>query len=201
MKIYDKLCAVCKGHQKHTSRLSSERLYIIDRTKSQMGEVEIHEQEPNLKGVEIGNPSKLEVYFDGFPKNAFKIKTGQYKRQCEGVLFPSQAETEEWLLFIETKYAPDIEHAQKLEAKYIEIATEQIQSVVSHFREKQIIASDKYVHAVISFPLIDDTFDSWAFASSGQSIDDILREHRIIIRCTNKATILNAKLLLLGTYN
>lgn len=198
MKIYDKICATCKGHNKCTSRHSSEKLYVIDRTKSGTGDVEIHEQEPDIKGVTIANPPCLEVYFDGFPKRAFKINNRESKKQCEGVLFPCQAETDEWMLFIETKYASDLEHAQKPQANYIETATIQIQSVVAHFRETGIIEPNKKVYAIISFPLIDDTFDSWAFTTPGQSVDDIRLNDGIIIRCTNKATIFSEKVLLLG---
>lgn len=139
MKIYDKLCTACKGHKGCTSQHSSEKLYVIDRTEDQSGKVEIHEQEPNLKGVEIKNPSKIAVYFDKFPKQAFKINNRKSKKQCEGAMFPCQAEADEWLLFVETKYAPDLEHAQKPQSNYISKATKQIISTAQHFREKGII--------------------------------------------------------------
>lgn len=198
MKLYDRLCTTCKGHDRHISQHHAEKLYVIDRTKSGKGGVEIHEQEPDLKGVAIANPTHIEVYFDKFPEQAFRIKSGKYKKQCEGTLFPCAAENEEWTLFIETKYAPDLEHAQKPQANYIQKATEQIVSTVEYFREKQIINLDKQVSAIVSFPLVDDTFDSWAFTAPGQSMDDIWNKYGIIIRCTNKATIFNEKLLLLG---
>lgn len=198
MKIYDKLCTSCKGHADCISRHATGKLYVIDRTKSGKGKVEIHEHEPDLKGVTISNPPRLEVYFDNFPERTFKINNRECKKQCEGVMFPCEAEKEEWALFIETKYVPDLEHAQKPEANYIEKATEQIVSTVEHFREKEIINNDKHVHAVISFPLIDGTFDSWAFTAPGRSIDDIRQNHGIIIRCTNQATIFNERIVLLG---
>lgn len=142
MKIYDKLCSACKGHIPCISRHAAGKLYIIDRTKSGKGKVEIHEHEPDLKGVTVSNPPRIEVYFDNFPERAFKINN----RECK----------------------------------------------------KQFIHNDKHVHAVVSFPLVDCTFDSWAFTAPGQSIDDIRQNHGIIIRCTNRATIFNEKVLLLG---
>ena len=198
MKIYDKLCSAATGHTSCISRHIARILYVIDRTTSGKGKVEIHEHEPDLKGVTVSNPPLIEVYFDNFPDRAFKINHRQCKKQCEGVMFPCEAEKDEWALFIETKYAPDLEHAQSPKADYIEKATRQILSVVEHFRKKGIIGRQKDVHAVVSFPLIDDTFDSWAFTAPGRSIDDIRRNHGIIIRCTNRATIFNERILLLG---
>lgn len=198
MKIYDKLRTTCKGHIPCISRHSAETLYVIDRTKSGKGKVEIHEHEPDLRGVTISNPLRIEVYFDNFPERAFKVNNRECKKQCEGMMFPCEAVKEEWTLFIETKYVPDIEHAQKPEANYIQKAIEQIISSVEHFREKEIIDKEKYVHAIVSFPLIVGTFDSWAFTAPGQSIDDLRQDHGIIIRCTNRATIFNEKQLLLG---
>lgn len=78
----------------------------------------------------------------------------------------------------------------------------QIKETVKYFRNKDIIPPDKIVYAIISFPNLVEEFSSWVFPiirqdGTEESILDILQNDRIIIRATNNAQIINAKLLLL----
>lgn len=183
--------------------IDGTKLYVVDRAQSENGDVEIlSEEDANLKAVCLENSRSIVVFFDGFKKNALPITTNQYSRQCECAILPLHADTDEWLLFIETKYAADKKHAQKKEADYPQKMVQQIKSTVQYFRNRHIISTDKIVHAIISFPNLMEEFDSWTFPlvnSDGteESVLDILRNDRIIIRATNHAIILNDTELLL----
>ena len=106
------------------------------------------------------------------------------------------------MLFIETKYAENLEKAQKKEADYPNKMVIQIKDTVRYFRNNGIISNDKVVYAIISFPNLVEEFGSWVFPiikedGTEESILDILLNDKIIIRATNNAQIINEKLLLL----
>lgn len=180
-------------------------LYIADWAKKNDGNVEISGAKSGLiNSVSLKNDLNIQLFFDGFKKNALPISRSKYSKQCECVLFPINCNTEEWVLFIETKYAENLEKAQKKEADYPNKMVIQIKDTVRYFRNNGIIPNDKVVYAIISFPNLVEEFGSWVFPiikedGTEESILDILLNDKIIIRATNNAQIINEKLLLLGS--
>ena len=79
---------------------------------------------------------------------------------------------------------------------------EQIKATVAYFRVRGILAADKVVRAVVSFPNLVQEFDSWVFPvrypdGTMETVMDILRNDRILIRATNRVTIRSDRDLLL----
>lgn len=168
-------------------------LYVVDWKDENGGGVEIYEEEPQRRFVQIKNPNAIDILFDGFAENALPIKKGQYCSQCECVLFPETANREEWVLFIEMKYARDEFKALDPRNRYPSKMVNQIIKTVDYFREKHILASDKTVNAIVSFPELQH-FNAW-FAND--AVEDALKNHRVIIRAINQATIVDDKNILL----
>lgn len=93
---------------------NASRLYIVDRADSTNGDVEIMKvEDATVKAVCLTNENNIEVFFDGFKKNALPITRSQYSKQCECVLLPREAATDEWMLFIEMKYAAKFGKSKK----------------------------------------------------------------------------------------
>lgn len=178
-------------------------LYIADWAKENDGNVEISgAKSGSINSVSLKNDRNIQIFFDGFKKNALPLNRSTYSKQCECVLFPINCDTKEWVLFIETKYAEDLERAQKKAAKYPNKMVTQIKDTVRYFRNNGIIPNNKVVYAIISFPNLVEEFGSWVFPiikedGTEESILDILLNDKIIIRATNNAQIINEQLLLL----
>ena len=139
-----------------------------------------------MRAVCVGNEKRVEVFFAGFGKNALKLTNSVYSKQCECVLFPTLCDPEKWVLFVETKYARDLQAAQK--------------ETVRYFRNKGIIDSDKIVQAVMSFPNLVGNFEQWVFPirqedGTMKTAMDILLQDKILVRATNKVTILGEKVI------
>lgn len=179
--------------------INTPHLYIVDWANENGGNVEISGTRFSaINAVHIENKPNISIFFDGFKKNALPITRSTYSKQCECVLLPICCDTEEWVLFIETKYAVDLKRAKKKEANYPYCMVKQIKETVKYFRDKGIISQDKIVHAIVSFPNLLDEFNSWAFPilhENGieESILDILINDKIIIRATNHARIISDK--------
>ena len=178
-------------------------LYIADWAKKNDGNVEISGAKSSLiNSVYLKNDLNIQLFFDGFKKNALPITRSTYSEQCECVLCPKNCDTKEWVLFIETKYAEDLVRAQKKATDYPNKMVRQIKKTVKYFRGHGIIPPDKIVYAIISFSNLVEEFGSWVFPiikedGTEESILDILLNDKIIIRATNNAQIINEKLLLL----
>lgn len=179
-------------------------LYIVDFAAIDDGNVEISGTISSaINAVHIDNKPNISIFFDGFKKNALPINHSTYSKQCECVLLPTHCDTEEWVLFIETKYAANLLKAQKKEANYPYRMVKQIKETVKYFREKKIISQDKIVHAIVSFPNLIQEFNSWVFPvlhenGTEESVLDILMNDRIIIRATNNARITSDKNIFLS---
>ncbi len=177
---------------KHTLTIHrSNDLYIVDYKDLNGGDVVLLETEPeDIKYVYLENPRGIEIYFDGFKDNALKISKGRYASQCECVTFPTQCADTDWILFVETKYANNLENAFQEVRGYPHKMVDQIIETVKFFRAKKIIPENKRVSAIVSFPNSVEEFNSTLFTRD-LSIDDILVNHNIIIRGTNSARIIS----------
>jgi hypothetical protein len=178
--------------------LGTKTLYVTDykdlRVAFGRSDVDISSNEiEGIKSVTISNENEVEVCFDGFPENALPLDTpGKQNKQCECVLFPNNCLGDYWILFIEMKYANDIIQAFRKENNYPHCMVNQVIETVRYFRNKNIIADNKKVNAIVSFPNLINEFNSTLF-KGGLSIEDILFEHRIKIRGTNSAIIKSEK--------
>lgn len=91
------------------------------------------------------------------------------------------------------KYARDEFKALDPRNRYPSKMVNQIIKTVDYFREKHILAPDKTVNAIVSFPELQH-FNAW-FAND--AVEDTLKNHRVIIRAINQATIVDDKNILL----
>ena len=198
----NRLLAQLPDHSAFTHTIDEPHLYIVDWKDYKNGKVEISGiEKPDIKAVHLINENRIEIFFDGFPENALPITKKRRSKQCECVIFPNNSNQEEWVLFIETKYAQNLSIAQNKRINYPYQMVQQIKATVAYFRMKKIIATDKIVHAIISFPNLIDNFNSWTFPiiheGQEESVLDILQNDKIIIRATNKAQIQDEKFIIL----
>lgn len=196
----DKIEAILPNHTLIFSE--SPDLYIVDYTDMKKGGVELLGYKPDdinavyLKNKPEGNPQDkrpIAIYFDGFKDNALPIRKGHYNSQCECIVFPASCKDTDWILFVETKYANNMALAFKKELGYPRKMVNQIIETVKYFRDKGIIATNRKVHAIVSFPNLIAAFNSFVFTEEGQSETDIFLNHKIIVRATNSATIISEK--------
>ena len=174
-------------------------LYIADYKNNNGGDVLLLGIEPtDIKYVKLSNSNQILVCFDGFKDNALPVKKGVQNQQCECVLFPDRCNDADWVLFVEAKYANDRAAAFREIRGYPNKMTTQIIETVKYFRDKGIIAPDRKVWAIVSFPNLVEEFDSTIFQGD-LSIQDILLTHKIIIRGTNAAKIISENLIKLNS--
>jgi hypothetical protein len=184
----------------HTLCISnSTKLYIVDYKNLNLREVTLLEEEPiEIKYVLLENKQPISVYFDGFVDNALPISTGNYSKQCECVLFPASCGEDDWILFIETKYSTNLENAFRKENDYPNCMINQIIETVKYFRAKGIIAENRRVNAIVSFPNLIDEFNA-TFFTGELSVEQILLDYKILIRATNSGIIKSEKRLTLNS--
>ncbi len=178
----------------HNLQLSnSPSIYIVDYKNINGGGIVFHQTEPAINYVFLENTTPIGIFFDGFEENALPLdEPGKYNSQCECVLFPEQCNESDWILFIEMKYANNREAAFRENRDYPNCMINQILETVKYFRDKKIIPGDKRVNAIVSFPNLVEEFSS-TFFTGRMSMDEILYDHRILIRATNSGSIKSAK--------
>lgn len=177
----------------------SPNIYIVDYKDINGGDVELLVTQPtDVKFVYLDNFKPISIFFDGFRDNALPIDVGHYCRQCECVLFPKACNDNDWILFIETKYANDRKAAFNEVRDYPNSMIDQIIKTVTYFREKGIIDNKRRINAIVSFPNLIEEFNSTFFKDDFTEID-ILREYNILIRATNSALIKSEKRIVLNS--
>ena len=198
MNLKERLIDALPAHAERFTNIRGSVLYVKDLKAIGGGNAIIECTATGIAAVELQNPNSITVDFDSFPENALPLSEGNYESQCECVLFPEDSDVDEWVLFIETKYAKSLESVQCKEYDYPQQMVKQIKQTVAYFREKNIIAPDKKVYAIVSFPLIYEGYESWTFPEryddgSEESVENIMDRYKIHIRATNYATIKNLK--------
>lgn len=170
--------------------INSENIYVIDYKNINGGEVEILENEPEYNYVHILNEKKVNIYYVAFRENALKVNTpeGQVK-QCECVLFPTTLNADDWVLFIETKYANNFQSAFLGNIDHPNTSIKQIIRTVEYFREKDILPKEKKVFAIVSFPKLIEPFSEAFLTRSDLTLEEISINHRILLRPTNNGVI------------
>lgn len=168
----------------------SENIYVIDYKNINGGEVEVLESEPADKFVHLTNENRVCVCYVAFKENALKVSTPEAQvKQCECVLFPAAFDTDDWVLFIETKYANNFRSAFSGEIDHPNTSINQIISTVEYFREKEILPRGKRVFAMVSFPKLIEPFSEAFLTRSHLTLEKILIDYRILLRPTNTGTI------------
>lgn len=177
-----------------SGKIGTENIYVADYKEENGGDVEISDVLPGIKHVHLANDKKIELYFSAFKDNALKVDTeeGQVK-QCECVLFPTTLNPNDWVLFIETKYANNYLTAFDEKIDYPNTMIAQILSTINYFRTKGILANDRRVWAILSFPELIENFSESFFLRSIKTPEEILLEHKVVIRATNKGEIISPK--------
>lgn len=184
-----KLEGVCRCQ---SEVLTTERIYLVDlKAVKNSGGVKAYDQEPEYEALLLDNQSQTAVELVAFEENAFEIKRGRYKKQCECALFPYGPDESSWLLFVEMKYAKNEYNIQRDD--WHKKAVEQIRSTVNFLKSKGAIAESEKLNAIVSFPKIS-SFSSWL----ADYVRNELRDDGINARCTNKATIVDGKILILA---
>ncbi len=195
--MIDKITELLPDHT--ISMSASPDLYIVDFKNINGGGVELLETEPvDVKSVYLKNIQPIKIAFDGFKDNALPTDVaGVHNKQCECVVFPASCKATDWILFIETKYTNDLRTAFDENNDYPNYMANQIIATVEYFRTKNIIPQKKRVHAIVSFPTLIDEFSSYFF--QGGEVEEILQNHRILIRATNSALIKSEKRITLNS--
>ena len=193
--MIEKLLGVLPEHKDYLDSLQGKVLYVADWKDENNGGISFTDYDVERAAVRLVNPSMLSVYCDKFPENALPIKKGCFSQQCECILFPQDEaeDTDDWRLFIETKYAKDEAKARDERNNYPQKMVGQIEATVEYFRNKGILEENKVVYAIVSFPMLDN-YNAWF---DQNLIHEALAKHQIIVRATNQAKILNKKIILL----
>lgn len=193
--MIEKLLGVLPEHKDYLDSLQGKVLYVADWKDENNGGISFTDYDVERAAVRLLNPSMLSVYCDKFPENALPIKKGCFSQQCECILFPQDEaeDTDDWRLFIETKYAKDEAKARDERNNYPQKMVGQIEATVEYFRNKGILEENKVAYAIVSFPMLDN-YNAWF---DQNLIHEALAKHQIIVRATNQAKILNKKIILL----
>lgn len=193
--MIEKLLGVLPEHKDYLDSLQGEVLYVADWKDENNGGISFTDYDVERAAVRLLNPSMLSVFCDKFPENALPIKKGCFSQQCECILFPQDEaeDTDDWRLFIETKYAKDEAKARDERNNYPQKMVGQIEATVEYFRNKGILEENKVVYAIVSFPMLDN-YNAWF---DQNLIHEALAKHQIIVRATNQAKIMNKKVILL----
>lgn len=193
--MIEKLLGVLPEHKDYLDSLQGKVLYVADWKDENNGGISFTDYDVERAAVRLLNPSMLSVFCDKFPENALPIKKGCFSQQCECILFPQDEaeDTDDWRLFIETKYAKDEAKAHDERNNYPQKMVGQIEATVEYFRNKGILEENQVVYAIVSFPMLDN-YNAWF---DQNLIHEALAKHQIIVRATNQAKILNKKIILL----
>lgn len=188
-----KLLDVLSEHKDYLETLQGKVLYVADWKDENNGGISFTDYDVKRATVRLLNPNMLSVCCDKFPENALPIKKGRFSQQCECVLFPHEEAdvADNWLLFIETKYAKDEIKARDERNNYPQKMVGQIEATAEYFRNKGILEENKVVYAIVSFPMLDN-YNAWF---DQNLIHEALAKHRIIVRATNQAKILSKQVI------
>lgn len=172
--------------------LTTERIYLVDlKAVRNSGGIKAYDQEPEYEALLLANQSQTAVELVAFEENAFEIRKGKYDKQCECTLYPYASNDTSWLLFVEMKYTYNEFNIQR--ENWHKRAVDQIRSTVNFLRSKGAIAEEERLNAIISFPKIS-SFSAWL----ADYVRLELKSDGVNARCTNKATIVDDKVLILA---
>ena len=162
-------------------------IHVIDLTRRTNGQqnLEIYSSKPNgIDSLLIENPN-LDISATFFKPQCFINEAGKEPDNCEGVFYLSNSTNKSWVLFLEMKDCD----ATNI-SNYFRDAKIQITSIVSLFRDKEVINDNKRVYANISFPRRNKTDFYNQIIKPGES-KNFIDKYNIFIRATNKLKVKN----------
>lgn len=169
--------------------INTNYIYIADYADENNGIVVIRDSEPaDISSVKLDNTeSRIEIHYDAFLDHALRINKARSEKQCECVLFPSAMNEENWILFVETKYTD----TEELAYGYPNEAIDQIGKTALFFRNKGIVAQDKQIQGIISFPKLVAPFSNiyWTTGDAFAKKTEYAMLHNIHVEISNSATI------------
>lgn len=182
----------------YNGTINTDNIYVIDYKNINGGEIKVLEDRPQDDYVHLTNENNVNLYYVAFQENALKVNTpeGQVK-QCECLLFPTSLNHDDWVLFIETKYANNLQSAFYGKIDHPNTSIKQIISTVNYLREKEILAKNKKVYAIISFPKLIEPFSEAFLTRSELTLEEILTNYNILLRATNKGIVKSQKRLII----
>ena len=187
-------------NDKHTfQEVDKDEIHIVDwKDIDNTRGIEIFDKKQvEINSVCLFNENNVKVTIDKFGDNALPTSQGTQVEQCECIAFPSDSEGKIWVLTIETKYANNAAAAFKIrkDLNYPEKMVSQIISTVDYLRDKNIIAENQRVHAIISFPKLVSDFNStlFSFVKEEWSVENLIVNKKIRIKGCNSAKITSKK--------
>jgi hypothetical protein len=182
--------ALPAGKIKHVEYSDSE-IYVIDYTARTQSErtVEVHNTKPDdIDALTLKNEARLNITASIFGEQCFVDAQNREIKHCEGVLYPANSNAGTWVLFVEIK-----DCKPKNISGYFKSAKEQIIQTVALFRSRNLLETDKKVHAVISFPQNKTNFYHHLITQGMRQ--QFLHQHKIIIKGANMVAVKNDRSL------
>lgn len=193
----DKIQAVLPKNKHIFHEVIHAEIHIVDwkDVDNSKGVLVYSESQNEISSVCIFNKHEFNITIDAFEENALPISRGAQASQCECIVFPSEFSENSWILAVETKYANNEAAAFRIrdDQNYPEKMVSQIISTVEYLREKEIIAENRMVHALISFPKLVTDFNStlFSFVKEDWSVENLIVSKRIRIKGCNAAEIIS----------
>jgi hypothetical protein len=192
MKMQNKIKATYENI--HFVETSSSEIHVVDYTDktNSVRDIEFLDCKPSdIESLKLVNSDHLSISAAVFENRCIiDTKTNKELSHCECAVFPSENDDTTWVLFIEIK-----DCKPKNIGQYFSKTKEQVIKTVAEFREKGLIARDKNVHALISFPNRNKVDYYNQLIQQGER-QWFLHQHKIIIKGTNILTIKNNRVLI-----
>jgi hypothetical protein len=180
--------ALPSGKIKHFEYSDSE-IYVVDYTEKTKSAKEVEVCNTKLDSVDmltLKNETLLNITASIFGQQCFINEQNQEIKHCECILYPTNSNFDTWVLFVEIK-----DCKPKNISRYFISAKEQIIQTVKLFRDRNLLETNKRVHAVISFPRRKTDFHRNIITQGERQ--HFLHQYRIIIRGANTIAIKNSK--------
>jgi hypothetical protein len=181
----NKLNSVLSADKVRHEEYSDNEIYVADyteRTKSAK-EVEVCNTKPDdIDVLTLKNEALISITASIFGKQCFMNEQNKEIKHCECIMYPTKSSFNTWVLFVEIK-----DCKPKNVSKWFVSAKEQIKQTVQLFRERNLIETNRKVHAVISFPR--NKMDFYSNLIQNEERQQFLHQYGIIIRGANKVVI------------
>ncbi|KAA6350434.1 hypothetical protein EZS27_002161 [termite gut metagenome] len=169
-------------------------IYIADytkqtQTKGRKGKgVRISIEPPTgIKCFSLLNDCGLRIGNIVFNNKSFISLSGTLS-QCECVVFPDVAGDNSWIFFAELKY-----HDGKYNKENLKKAICQLYKTRTYYFQKGIFGINNTCYLVASLPTQPVPFAN--FSLTQEKIQEIKRKHNVVLRLTNKAEIVDTKMI------
>lgn len=176
----------------------ADNIYIADYTEITKTEaikrsVEISSPNPPTDNhyFELENNDSLEVSNIIFDNYSFVYSNNNPKTQCETCSFPKNSTIDSWILFAELKYS-----SKPLNNEInLKKAIKQLFKTRFHYIQANVFnRNENLSYLIASLPLQSEPFAN--FSLTPAYLLNLKEKHNIILRLTNKAEIIDDKMIL-----